>query len=494
MKLKFGIALLGMIVMGRVATAESFALTPTDNGNGGAGGESTLAAQSASNLVKVRARGMGLTREEALKDAYRDAVERAVGLYVDAEQMMKNDELVNSQVLTQSNAYIERYDIVKESTENGLCKIQILATVKKRALVQKISGFMPVQNVSLGSSLQNLHATLISKEKRGEDGAALLKNALAGVDPIAMLCKPGIRPETCQKCEQIEDGVSHFKGGKISEGQIGLSYIFDVKIDRRKYFDEFVPKLKQVLDQISVEPPCRFRVSALKEQTNDSRLHYMREYLLGGNKRNTCCDIDNRSSEFFYDPLVVFSGSIRGRSYSWKRFFSGSYFFDSVGNLEEVGLNGGALDRFGMGRCVGGELILVTELNEKGQNGYAVRYVLDRESSVCLNDWLNACGCYSDRMEARGDGNKSEFVTYNIVFKDKNDDEISVFPWQVQRNVLVNVCAKEYSRHDEKNRAVFYISPFVGGIGGCVFQWRDFVFDKDDLAKIASVSIERIDD
>ena len=33
-------------------------------------------------VVKVRGRGVGLNRAEALKDAYRNAIENAVGLYV----------------------------------------------------------------------------------------------------------------------------------------------------------------------------------------------------------------------------------------------------------------------------------------------------------------------------------------------------------------------------------------------------------------------------
>ena len=50
-------------------------------------------------IVKVVGRGIGVDKTEALKDAYRDAVERAVGLYVDAEQMVQNEDLVKDQIL-----------------------------------------------------------------------------------------------------------------------------------------------------------------------------------------------------------------------------------------------------------------------------------------------------------------------------------------------------------------------------------------------------------
>ena len=144
---------------------------------------SSLCSTADTEIVKVKGCGVGADRAEALKDAYRDAVERAVGLYVDAEQMMKNEDLVKDQILTQSNAYIEKYDVAKETTKpNGLVKVQILAEVRKAALTKKISDVMPAQTFRLNTSVtQNLHAQLVTDEKRSTDGAALLKNALEGI-------------------------------------------------------------------------------------------------------------------------------------------------------------------------------------------------------------------------------------------------------------------------------------------------------------------------
>ena len=109
-------------------------------------------------IVKVKGQGVGTDKTEALKDAYRDAVERAVGLYIDAEQMMENEELVKDQILTQSNAYIEKYDVAKETTKpNGLVEVQILAEVRKTALTKKISDVMPAKTFRLSDGLKNDH-------------------------------------------------------------------------------------------------------------------------------------------------------------------------------------------------------------------------------------------------------------------------------------------------------------------------------------------------
>ena len=142
----------------------------------------------AAETQTVEGRGVGVNRAEALKDAYRDAVERAVGMYVDAKQGMKNEELVEDQILTQSNAYIEKYEVVKEKNKpNGLVEIRINAEVKKSALTKKLSDIIPRQTFVLGDDTQNIHSRIVTQEKRNVDAAALLENALKGVDPIKQL-------------------------------------------------------------------------------------------------------------------------------------------------------------------------------------------------------------------------------------------------------------------------------------------------------------------
>lgn len=97
---------LGVVFTMQICLSEEVRLAPI-----ALGGSSSSAVQSPAT-VKVRGKGVGVTKAEALKDAYRDAVERAVGLFVDAEQFVKNDELIKDQILTQSNAYIKKCHLV----------------------------------------------------------------------------------------------------------------------------------------------------------------------------------------------------------------------------------------------------------------------------------------------------------------------------------------------------------------------------------------------
>ena len=57
----------------------------------------------------VNARGEGETYDEALKRAMRAAVEKGVGVLVDSETIIKNNQLISDKVYTEVKGYINSY-------------------------------------------------------------------------------------------------------------------------------------------------------------------------------------------------------------------------------------------------------------------------------------------------------------------------------------------------------------------------------------------------
>lgn len=198
-------------------------------------------------IVKVKGRGVGSDKTSALKDAYRDAVERAVGLYIDAEQMMKNETMVKDQILTHSNAYIESCKLAKEeSSTNGIVTVTILANVRKQALMKKIDGIMPSQKIDLSGVAQDLHAQIVTETKSSEDALSLLKNELDGFHPVKQLMKVTLGT-TKPVVERVEGDPS----------LVRLWYPVNVTVDNAKYYNEFVPRIERVLEQIKTAPANR---------------------------------------------------------------------------------------------------------------------------------------------------------------------------------------------------------------------------------------------
>lgn len=477
------------------------------------GGSTTSAPADEGETVKVQGRGVGLTKEAALKDAYRDAIERAVGLYVDAETAANNDQIVKDQVLTQSNAYIKDYrELASEKIDGGLIQLRILATVQKRALTTKLSGVMPAQTVNLNNTgLQNVHAQLVTKEKRAEDAAALLKNALDGINPMKSLMVANIRPET-QKIVTADDnsGASmkvrrgRGPGGSratvdSSTSSVILRYLFEVKLDREKYFTEFVPNLKKVLEQISLQPPKEIRLTELMpsrgDSSNENRAEELQAFLAGGGSRNSYdvgdANVCYRGSSYpfgyyltintYFDPLHVYSIQWQGDNWVWQ-FGSYQYCPKSGGafSWHTIALSYKDFDeRYRKDKIY---FALITSLNANGSNGKVTIYELDKSVIPVLNEWRKGL------VDKDKYGNEQKTTNYNIVLLDKDGEELGVYPWQIPNGLLINMKFAEIPA-----AGMVYCAPFVGCFGENLLQWRDFVLEKDALAKIASMKIELAD-
>lgn len=78
------------------------------------------------NLVRAR--------DLAVNDALRSAVEHAVGLVLDSQTRVRNYELIEDSILTQSRGYISSYDVLDSWTSQGLMYVRVGAVVKEQVL------------------------------------------------------------------------------------------------------------------------------------------------------------------------------------------------------------------------------------------------------------------------------------------------------------------------------------------------------------------------
>ncbi len=93
--------------------------------------------------TEVEAEGIGAVvagdraaaREDAVRDALRNAVEKVVGTHVSSETLVENFQLVQDRILTRTRGYISRYEVVGETDEGDLLRVRVRALVKETDLV-----------------------------------------------------------------------------------------------------------------------------------------------------------------------------------------------------------------------------------------------------------------------------------------------------------------------------------------------------------------------
>ena len=86
-------------------------------------------------VKEVRALGVAdgksaKARDEALNDALRKAVEQGVGTFVTAELTVEQQKLLEERIFTESKGYIQKYNIMREGSNDDLYEVEVAAVVK----------------------------------------------------------------------------------------------------------------------------------------------------------------------------------------------------------------------------------------------------------------------------------------------------------------------------------------------------------------------------
>jgi hypothetical protein len=129
---------------------------------------------SPDSLVE-EAEGSGTTGDEAIRDALRNAVRKAVGVIVDGEVMVKNEDVISDKVLTYSDGFVTSYKELGRTQQDGLVRVQIRANVEQRKLLADLH----TAGVKLGpTDGQGLVASAVTRKEAQDTGAALLGKML----------------------------------------------------------------------------------------------------------------------------------------------------------------------------------------------------------------------------------------------------------------------------------------------------------------------------
>lgn len=67
-------------------------------------------------------------RDEALRDAFRRAIEKQLGLFLDAKTIMENHQIIKDKIYTQVQGYIKSYEVINEWRDNDIYHIVIKAS------------------------------------------------------------------------------------------------------------------------------------------------------------------------------------------------------------------------------------------------------------------------------------------------------------------------------------------------------------------------------
>ena len=70
-----------------------------------------------------------ISRDKAIEDALRNAVEQATGTLIENDTLVENYQLLSDKIYSQSRGYVQTYEVLDEKVDQGLYRVTIQATV-----------------------------------------------------------------------------------------------------------------------------------------------------------------------------------------------------------------------------------------------------------------------------------------------------------------------------------------------------------------------------
>lgn len=189
-----------------------------------------------SEVTEVVVNGLGADADSALKNAFSNAIEQAIGLVVDAETCAKNEGIVKDQILTYTDAYIEKYDKINEGKrDDELFEVKIKAHVKKKDLLEKLKQ----TNISIKKiDAKNIFGDLFAKDEGYQKAAIEFENFFEGI-PDSLIDVDLLDPKPTIKVVNNSDIVE-------ASWKIKISY------NREKYYKNFEPTLEKFLENNAI--------------------------------------------------------------------------------------------------------------------------------------------------------------------------------------------------------------------------------------------------
>ena len=184
---------------------------------------------------EVIAEGVGNSPDNAIKDAFRNAVRQVVGVLVDSETLVKNDKLVDDKILTLSNGFINDYSEIpgSQKAQGGIYRVKIKAFVVTGSVIDKLKAV----NISVNNvNGKGLFAESVSKLESENNALSLIYKHMKNF------------PISCMKATVV--GAPKIVENKADK--VKARILIKIETDSNAY-KLFAEGLTTVLEKIAIE-------------------------------------------------------------------------------------------------------------------------------------------------------------------------------------------------------------------------------------------------
>jgi hypothetical protein len=143
----------------------------------GCGGGAVSGSSSGLPLY-VTAHGEGATKDAAVNDAFRDAIQRSAGVLINSQLVQQNGKITQDLLQEYSSAYITSYEVIQQGrAKSGLYGVDIAANVSSTKLAARLGDYGKKGSASTPKGEQ-IYAQVSTQIKSRTQGDAFLQNII----------------------------------------------------------------------------------------------------------------------------------------------------------------------------------------------------------------------------------------------------------------------------------------------------------------------------
>lgn len=204
-------------------------------------------ATAEEHILTVTSRGVGITESDAKKDALINAMQQAIGSYLDSETLIENDQIIRDKVLAVSDGFVKKYDVTDgpKKRQDGLYEVSIKAQVQRGEVQERLEAIRVIQGSVAG---KDTAAEVLTKIENAENGKQLLEKHLDGL--LEKLLVARLVGEDGKPSEQVRPIIEI-----QSDGRLKCTWNVEVYFDMKAFYEQVVPQLDKVFRAVSEGQP-----------------------------------------------------------------------------------------------------------------------------------------------------------------------------------------------------------------------------------------------
>lgn len=213
-----------------------------------------ISTKTAPDYKEIKVTSLGPTPIAAEKQAISDAVRQAVGVYVDAQEIIENEEVIKDRILSVSAGFVKEYKVLTPPhlVDGGIYQVTILAQVGVNQVANALKEAKIISGEVAG---KNIWAESTSRIMTADDAKVMLQEKLP--DLLRSACVITFL-DVQGKPTQNTNPVS--KSENLESGNIDLIWFIGISIDNKVYKNQVLPIFLQCFKAITGSHPEPFLV------------------------------------------------------------------------------------------------------------------------------------------------------------------------------------------------------------------------------------------